>query len=233
MSATVLNGTELAKRVKEGMAEEVEQLKAGGKNPGLAVVIVEGDPASRVYVNAKRKDCEDIGVESFEYALPNDTTEEELLSLIDRLNADDKIDAMLVQLPLPEHIDEKKVINRIDPAKDADCFHPMNVGLLTTGNPSFQPCTPAGIMELIKRAVEAGYWHLYRYDPRRKEAGENPFQLDSPEPTGDFQDFLMGETRYAALNRTFPENAEKLQKLAAEDMHERYLDYKKLAERQE
>lgn len=150
MSATVLDGLALSKQIKEGLKDEIAQLKAQGKNPGLAVVIVEGDPASRVYVNAKRKDCEEIGVESFEYALPNETTEDELLALIDQLNADDKVDAMLVQLPLPKHIDEKKVINRIRPDKDADCFHPENVGLLTTGTPSFLPCTPAGIMELIK-----------------------------------------------------------------------------------
>jgi len=150
MSATVLDGLALSKQIKEGLHEEVAQLKKEGKNPGLAVVIVEGDAASRVYVNAKRKDCEEIGVESYEYALSNETTEEELLALIDELNADDKVDAMLVQLPLPKHIDEKKVINRIRPDKDADCFHPENVGLLTTGSPSFLPCTPAGIMELIK-----------------------------------------------------------------------------------
>lgn len=150
MSAIVLDGLALSKQIKESLHEKVAQLKKQGKNPGLAVVIVEGDAASRVYVNAKRKDCEEIGVESYEYALPNETTEAELLALIDELNDDDRVDAMLVQLPLPKHIDEKKVINRIRPDKDADCFHPENVGLLTIGSPSFLPCTPAGIMELIK-----------------------------------------------------------------------------------
>lgn len=150
MSVKVLDGLALSKEIKAGLAEEVVEIKKKGINPGLAVIIVEGDPASRVYVNAKKKDCEEIGVKSFEYALPKDVTEDELISLIERLNTDNSVHGILCQLPLPKHIDEKKVINAISPKKDVDCFHPFNVGLLVTGNPIFQPCTPAGVMELIK-----------------------------------------------------------------------------------
>ena len=117
--------------------------------PGLAVIIVGDDPASRVYVNNKKKACEEIGILSEEYALPKETKEEELLALIDRLNDDKKISGILVQLPLPECIDEEKVINRINPKKDVDAFHPVNVGKIMVGNYDFVPCTPAGVMELI------------------------------------------------------------------------------------
>ncbi len=117
--------------------------------PGLAVIIVGDDPASRVYVNSKKKACEEIGIYSEEYALPADTKEEELLALIDKLNSDAKISGILVQLPLPKGIDEEKVINRINPKKDVDAFHPVNVGKIMVGNFDFVPCTPAGVMELI------------------------------------------------------------------------------------
>jgi len=150
MSAIVLDGLALSKKIKEDLAAEVAILKRKRINPGLAVIIVEGDPASRVYVNAKKMDCEEVGIRSFEYALPADVTENELLELVAQLNEDKEVHGILCQLPLPKHINEQKVINAIAPEKDADCFHPFNVGLLVTGKPSFQPCTPAGIMELIK-----------------------------------------------------------------------------------
>lgn len=150
MSAIVLSGTELSKKVKENVAKEVESLKQKGLHAGLAVIIVEGDAASRVYVNAKKKDCEECGIKSFEYELPNNTTEQELLDLVEQLNNNDEVHGILCQLPLPKHIDETKILNAIAPHKDADCFHPFNVGLLTTGMPSFQPCTPSGVMQLLE-----------------------------------------------------------------------------------
>ena len=118
--------------------------------PGLAVVIVGDDPASRVYVNSKKKACEELGMYSEEYALPKETTQEELVALVEKLNKDDKINGILVQLPLPKHLDEKAVINTIVPEKDVDAFHPVNVGKIMIGDFDFLPCTPAGVMELIK-----------------------------------------------------------------------------------
>ena len=150
MSAIVLDGLELSKKIKAQLSQEVAEMKAKGVNPGLAVIIVEGDAASRVYVNAKKNDCAEIGINSFEFALPSNVSETELLELVDKLNHDDTVNGILCQLPLPKHIDEQKVINAISPSKDADCFHPFNVGMLVTGRPTFQPCTPAGIMELIR-----------------------------------------------------------------------------------
>lgn len=150
VSAKVLNGLTLSKKIKQNVAAEVSKLKEAGIQPGLAVVIVEGDAASRVYVNAKKKDCEECGIQSFEYTLPHDVSQNDLLTLIDVLNKDENVHGILCQLPLPEHIDENKIIDAIHPEKDADCFHPYNVGLLTTGHPKFMPCTPAGIVELLK-----------------------------------------------------------------------------------
>lgn len=123
-----------------------------GTKIGLAVVIVGDDPASRVYVNNKKKACEYVGFDSYEYALPKETGEDELLSLIDKLNTDDRINGILVQLPLPKHISEEKIINRINPKKDVDAFHPENVGKIMTGSYDFLPCTPSGVMELIKES---------------------------------------------------------------------------------
>lgn len=128
------------------------ELKEKGINPGLAVIIVGDDPASRVYVNNKKKACEQIGVYSEEYALPAETTEQELLDLIEKLNKDKKINGILVQLPVPKHINEETIINAIDPKKDVDAFHPVNVGKIIVGNFDFVPCTPAGVMELIKES---------------------------------------------------------------------------------
>lgn len=150
MSAKVLNGTELAAQVKSELKEKIEALKAKGINSGLAVIIVGDDPASRVYVNHKKNDCTEIGIKSFEYALPASTSEEELLELIETLNNDNNVNGILVQLPVPKHINEDKVIAAISPDKDADCFHPVNVGKLMIGKPQFLPCTPAGVVELLE-----------------------------------------------------------------------------------
>ena len=130
----------------------MEQLKKEGVNPGLAVVIVGDDSASRVYVNNKKKACEYCGIYSEEYALPGETTQEELLELVEKLNNKADIHGILVQLPLPKHIDEETVINAIRPEKDVDAFHPANVGKIMIGNFDFLPCTPAGVMELLDDA---------------------------------------------------------------------------------
>lgn len=142
----------MAARIKEGLKEEVKRLEKEGRLPGLAVIIVGEDPASQVYVRNKRRDCDEIGVYSKEYALPEKTTQDELEKLIDELNADEKISGILVQLPLPSHLDEKAVINRINPKKDVDAFHPSNVGKIMIGDYDLLPCTPAGVMELIEEA---------------------------------------------------------------------------------
>ena len=150
--AKILNGKIVSERIKEELKEEVKKLNSQGIFPGLAVVIVGDDPASRVYVNSKKKACEEIGIYSEEYALPASTTEEELLKLIDELNASKKVCGILVQLPLPKHINEETIINAISPKKDVDAFHPANVGKIMIGNYDFLPCTPAGVMELIKES---------------------------------------------------------------------------------
>ena len=150
--AKIIDGKALAAKIKEGLKEEVKRLKEEGNLPGLAVIIVGEDPASQVYVRNKRRDCDEIGVYSQEYALPAETKQEELEALIDKLNADEKISGILVQLPLPAHLDEKAVINRINPKKDVDAFHPSNVGKIMIGDYDFLPCTPAGVMELIAEA---------------------------------------------------------------------------------
>ncbi|MCX7922970.1 MAG: bifunctional methylenetetrahydrofolate dehydrogenase/methenyltetrahydrofolate cyclohydrolase FolD [Clostridia bacterium] len=152
MTAKILDGKNLAEKIKNEIKEVVSGLRNEGIIPGLAVVIVGNDPASRTYVNSKRKDCAEVGIESFEYALDESTSEEELLELIAKLNKDPKVSGILVQLPLPKHINEDAVIFAIDPAKDADCFHPVNVGKLMIGKHEFLPCTPAGVMELIKES---------------------------------------------------------------------------------
>jgi len=152
MSARVLNGKELATKIKGELKQTVDEIKKKNIHPGLAVVIVGNDPASRVYVNSKKRSCEEIGIESFEYALDESVSEAELIELIEKLNNDDRVDGILVQLPLPKHIDEEKIILTIDSSKDVDAFHPENVGRIMTGNPKFLPCTPAGVMELIKES---------------------------------------------------------------------------------
>lgn len=150
--AKLLLGKEVSARIKGELREEVAKLKESGINPGLAVIIVGDDPASRVYVNNKKKACEECGIYSEEYALPAETSEKELLDLIDVLNNNSKISGILVQLPVPDHIDEKKIIEAINPIKDVDAFHPVNVGKIMVGDFDFVPCTPAGVMELIKES---------------------------------------------------------------------------------
>lgn len=147
--AAVIDGKAISAKVKSEVRQETETLKAKGISIGLAVVIVGDNPASRVYVNNKKKACAEVGFESFEYALPQETTQEELLALVDKLNKDDTVNGILVQLPLPKQIDEKAVINAILPEKDVDAFHPVNVGKIMIGDFAFLPCTPAGVMELI------------------------------------------------------------------------------------
>lgn len=145
----IIDGKAVSKKVKEDVKAECEQLKAKGVTPGLAVIIVGDDPASQVYVHNKEVACEACGFYSVKYALPAETTQQELNSLIDKLNNDDKINGILCQLPLPSHLDDKEVINRIDPLKDVDAFHPVNVGAIMIGDYNYLPCTPAGVMELI------------------------------------------------------------------------------------
>ncbi len=144
--ANIIDGKAVSAAVKEQVRDEIAR---DGIKAGLAVVIVGNDPASRVYVNNKKKACEFCGITSFEYALPEETSMKELLELIDTLNSDDKVNGILVQLPLPKQLDEKEVIARISPEKDVDAFHEQNVGKIMIGNYSFLPCTPSGCMDLI------------------------------------------------------------------------------------
>ena len=139
----------MSAEVKAQVAKETEELKQQGITPGLAVVIVGDDPASRVYVNNKKKACEVVGFKSEEYALPAETTQEELLELVNTLNNKKDINGILVQLPLPKHLDEKEVIEAINPIKDVDAFHATNVGKIMIGDYDFLPCTPAGVMEML------------------------------------------------------------------------------------
>ena len=150
--AVIISGKEVSAKVRAEVREECGKLKEKGINPGLAVIIVGDDPASRVYVNNKKKACGDVGFVSEEYALPAETTQEELLELIEKLNNKPEINGILCQLPLPAHLDEKSVINAISPLKDVDAFHPSNVGRIMIGDYHFLPCTPAGVMELIHSA---------------------------------------------------------------------------------
>ena len=145
----IIDGKSVSKKVKEDVKAECEQLKAKGITPGLAVIIVGDDPASQVYVHNKEVACEACGFYSVKYALPAETTQDELNALVDKLNKDDKINGILCQLPLPLHLDDKEVINRIDPLKDVDAFHPVNVGAIMIGDYNYLPCTPAGVLELI------------------------------------------------------------------------------------
>jgi methylenetetrahydrofolate dehydrogenase (NADP+)/methenyltetrahydrofolate cyclohydrolase len=149
MSAQIIDGKHVAGQIKARLAQEVRELKSQGIVPGLAVVLVGDNPASRVYVNMKKKACGEIGIYSREYTLDGGTTQEHLLGLIQELNNDGQIHGILVQLPLPAHMDESQILEAIDPAKDVDGFHPVNVGKLVTGQACLLPCTPAGIMELI------------------------------------------------------------------------------------
>lgn len=146
----IIDGKVISASVKERVKAEVSALKEKGITVGLAVIIVGEDPASKVYVSNKKKACENLGIISEEYALPESTTNEELLALIDELNSKPSINGILCQLPLPSHLDEKLIINSIDPEKDVDAFHPFNVGKIMIGDFDFLPCTPAGVMEMLK-----------------------------------------------------------------------------------
>lgn len=150
--AQIIDGKKIAAEVRAEIAEECARLKAEGIVPGLAVIIVGEDPASKVYVRNKKKACEEVGFHSEVYELPEATTEEELLSLVRRLNADDNIHGILVQLPLPKHLNDEIIIANIDPAKDVDAFHPSNVGKIMIGEYDFLPCTPAGVMVMLEKS---------------------------------------------------------------------------------
>ncbi len=150
MSAQLIDGKHVASEVKQHIANDIKQRQhASLSTPGLAVVLVGDDPASHIYVNAKRRSCDEVGIHSVAHDLPADTTQDALLTLIDTLNQDPSIHGILVQLPLPSHIDQRQVIERIDPHKDVDGFHPYNIGRLVQRVPTLRPCTPYGIMTLL------------------------------------------------------------------------------------
>lgn len=151
MTASLIDGKTVASEIKQRIKKILSKRSIQGESPpGLAVILLGNDPASIIYVNNKRKTCSEIGVNSFAYDLPTSTSEKELLALIDRLNKDDKIDGILVQLPLPAHINATQVIEAIKPKKDVDGFHPYNFGRLAQGNPLLRPCTPYGVIQLLQ-----------------------------------------------------------------------------------
>ena len=153
MGAQIIKGTEISKQIREEIAKEIEELKEKhGVTPGLATILLGEDPGSKVYVGQKEKACNKLGIYSERTDLPADTSEDDLLELVKKLNDNPKIHGILVQLPLPKHIDAERVIYAIDPDKDVDCFNPVNVGKLMIGTGRFLPCTPHGIMELLKRS---------------------------------------------------------------------------------
>jgi methylenetetrahydrofolate dehydrogenase (NADP+) / methenyltetrahydrofolate cyclohydrolase len=153
MSAKIISGTEIAKEIRVELKQEIAELKEKhGLTPGLATVLVGDDPASKVYVGQKEKSCNNLGIYSKMINLPGDITEEDLLKLIDELNNDSSIHGILVQLPLPKHINEASVLYAIDPNKDVDGFHPVNVGKMVIGEKCFLPCTPHGVLELLSRS---------------------------------------------------------------------------------
>jgi len=153
MTAQIISGSEIAKQIREELKHEIAELKEKHNIvPGLATVLVGDDPASQIYVGSKAKTCQALGIYSERYDLPGSTDEPVLLSLIDRLNKDPKINGILVQLPLPRHINEKNILMSIDPNKDVDGFHPVNVGKIMIGEPDYLPCTPHGIQELLIRS---------------------------------------------------------------------------------
>src|SRR5512136_2561783 len=158
----IIDGKAIAAKVRGEVAQAVQELRAKGIHPGLTVVRVGEDPASAIYVRGKRKDCEEVGIRSDEHHLPATTTQPELMALVARLNADPKVHGILVQLPLPKGLDERAVLDAIDPRKDADGFHPFNVGALSIGIPGTpRPCTPAGVMRMLDEA---------KVDPKGKRA---------------------------------------------------------------
>jgi methylenetetrahydrofolate dehydrogenase (NADP+) / methenyltetrahydrofolate cyclohydrolase len=152
MPARILDGTKIANDIRSEVAAEVKTMAAAGVRPGLAVVLVGHNPASEIYVRGKVKACEEVGVYSEQHTPPETATTAELIALVEELNHRDEIDGILVQLPLPSHVDSKKVLMAVDPAKDVDGFHPVNVGFLSTQRPGLVPCTPAGVIEILKRS---------------------------------------------------------------------------------
>jgi methylenetetrahydrofolate dehydrogenase (NADP+) / methenyltetrahydrofolate cyclohydrolase len=152
MAARILDGNKIANEIRAELAAEVETMTAAGMRPGLAVILVGNHPASEIYVRGKVKSCEELGIYSEKHTPPDRSTTEELLDLVHDLNRRDEIDGILVQLPLPPQVDSKRVLMAVDPAKDVDGFHPMNVGFLSTQRPGLVPCTPAGIIEILKRS---------------------------------------------------------------------------------
>lgn len=192
MAANIIDGKAVSAQVKAAVAAETAELAEKGIIPGLAVVIVGDDPASRVYVNNKKKACAAVGFHSEEYALPADTSEEQLLALVERLNQKPDINGILVQLPLPEQIDEHKVIAAIAPEKDVDAFHAANVGKIMIGDFDFLPCTPSGCMDLIhSTGVEITGKKLRRYRQKqycRKAYGHAPFARERHGNDLSFQD---------------------------------------------
>lgn len=150
--AQIIDGKLISQQIKDELKEKVASLKNEGKEICLAVIQVGNDPASTVYVGNKKKACEYIGIKSLAYEIPEETTEEELLGIIDKLNKDDSVHGILVQLPVPKHINEEKIINAISPTKDVDGFHPASVGALSIGQKGFVSCTPAGVIQLLKRS---------------------------------------------------------------------------------
>jgi methylenetetrahydrofolate dehydrogenase (NADP+)/methenyltetrahydrofolate cyclohydrolase len=161
MSAKIIDGKQIAADIRQELKAQVAELKEQGVIPGLGVILVGDDPASKSYVSAKEKACGDIGIYSDDNRLPADTTEEDLLALVNRMNQDPKINGILVQLPLPKHINESAVLLAIDPEKDVDGFHPMNVGKMMVGEEAFLPCTPHGVLQMLKRSgVETSGAHV-------------------------------------------------------------------------
>jgi len=152
MAATLLDGNKIASDIRAEVASEVKSLSAAGMRPGLAVILVGNNPASEIYVRGKVKACEEVGLYSEKHTPSDTSTTQELLDLVHDLNSRDEIDGILVQLPLPSQVDSKKVLIAVDPSKDVDGFHPMNVGFLSTQRPGLVPCTPAGIMEILRRS---------------------------------------------------------------------------------
>ena len=152
MPATILDGNKIAAEIRAEVAAEAKALAEAGMRPGLAVVLVGHNPASEIYVRGKVKSCEEVGIYSEKHTPPETATTADLLALVDDLNRRDEIDGILVQLPLPRQVDSKKVLLAVDPAKDVDGFHPMNVGFLSTQRPGLVPCTPGGIMEMLRRS---------------------------------------------------------------------------------
>lgn len=151
MSATILDGKTVANALQEEIAGRVEQFKSKtGITPCLAAVLVGEDPASQVYVRNKERACEKVGMASELFRMPEDISQQDLLALVNQLNQDDNVSGILVQLPLPKHLDASEVLDAIDPKKDVDCFHPSNVGLLSQGRPNFLPCTPHGVVQILK-----------------------------------------------------------------------------------